>query len=183
MYEQAEAKSQLQKALIQAISQVSTLDAAFSVTLSKICEVTDWDYGEAWIPEKDGTILKLSPAWCISPHKDSDSVLALEQFRHCSEKFVLHPNEGLPGRVWSSQQPEWIADTSAKSETYFLRNKIAKAFGIKAGLGVPIFVGSQIIAVFAFFMSEVRDEDKQLIELTQAATTQLGQLLPRFLNG
>ena len=182
MYEQAEANRQLQQALTQSINQVSSLDAAFFVTLSQICELTDWDYGEAWIPEQDGTILKLSPAWCIDPHQDNAIVLALEQFRHCSEKFVLHPNEGLPGRVWSSQQPEWIADTSAESETYFLRNKIAKAFGIKAGLGVPIFVNSRIIAVFAFFMLEIRAEDPQLVELTQAATTQLGQLLPRFIS-
>ena len=63
------------------------------------------------------------------------------------------------------------------SEIYFLRNQIAKAFGVKAGFGVPILVNQQVLAVLVFFMSEARLEDRQLVELVQAAATQLGALL------
>lgn len=83
-------------------------------------------------------VLELSPAWYVNPRRDRISVSALEQFRLCSEAFVLPPATGLPGRVWSSQQPEWIVDVSAESETYFLRHQIAKAYGVRAGFGVPI---------------------------------------------
>jgi hypothetical protein len=65
-------------------------------------------------------------------------LLSLEQFRLCSEGFVLSPGEGLPGRVWLSEQPEWIADATAQSESYWLRNQLARAFDIGAGFGVPI---------------------------------------------
>jgi signal transduction protein with GAF and PtsI domain len=109
-------------------------------------------------------------------------VLALKQFRYCSEAFILSPDVGLPGRVYSSQQSEWLSDASAQSETYFLRNQIAKAFGIKAGFGVPILINCEVVVVLVFFMLEVRAEDKQLIEFTQAAATQLGELLSRFLT-
>lgn len=133
------------------------------------------------MPTADNTILELSPARYISTRVDSDRYLAWEQFRFCSEDFVLHPGEGLPGRVWSSQQPEWIADVSMQAESYFLRNQIAKAFSVKSGFGVPVVEG-QVGVVLVFFMSKVWDENSQLMASTQAIATQLKSLLPCFVN-
>ncbi|HEY9636952.1 MAG TPA: GAF domain-containing protein [Coleofasciculaceae cyanobacterium] len=182
MYHCTAANLQNLQTLTQAINQAADFDTALAVTLSQVCEFTDWDYGEAWISDRDDTILKLHSAWCVHTYRESACVLALEQFRNCSEGFILHPSEGLPGRVWSSQQPEWMSDASAESETYFLRNQIAKAFAVKAGLGVPILVNSQMRAVFCFFMLEARAEDKQLVEFTLAAITQLRQVLANLLT-
>src|SRR4028118_1113769 len=136
MYQQTLAEIQNLQTLTQALSQAPDFDTALAVTLSQVCEFTHWEYGEAWISAHDETILKLHAAWGIHTNKDSNSIVALEQFRNCSKGFILYPGEGLPGRVWSSQQPEWMSDASAESETYFLRNQIAKAFGVKAGLEV-----------------------------------------------
>lgn len=173
---------QLLPTLDQAIPQAPDFDTALTVALNQICEVTDWDYGEAWIPDKDGTILELSPAWGQDTSLNSTSALALEQFRQCSEGLSLYPSEGLPGRVWSSLQPEWISDASATSENYFLRNQIAKAFGVKAGFGVPILLNYQVQLVLVFFMVEARKPDKRLIESTIAAVMQLENVLSRFLT-
>jgi hypothetical protein len=74
-----------------------------------------------------------------------------------------------------------MSDASAESETYFLRNQVAKAFGVKAGLALPILVNSQVRTVVVFFMLEAAAEDKGLVELTQAAVMQLENLLPHFL--
>ncbi|BAZ16740.1 multi-sensor hybrid histidine kinase [Calothrix sp. NIES-4071] len=136
--------------------------------LRTVCERIGWDYGEAWIPNQDGTILELSTAWYVSKARSIEQVSNLQQFWFCSEAFILSPGVGLPGRVWSSQQPEWILDASAHSETYFLRHYIAKAFGIKTGLGVPILVNGQVISVLVFFQLEMC-EQRQIIELVMAA--------------
>jgi hypothetical protein len=74
-----------------------------------------------------------------------------------------------------------MSDASAESETYFLRNQVAKAFGVKAGLALPILVNSQVRTVVVFFMLEAAAEDKGLVELTQTAVMQLENLLPHFL--
>lgn len=87
----------------------------------------------------------------------------------------------MPGRVWSSQEPEWIADVSIQAESYFLRNQIAKAFSVKSGFGVPVVEG-QVGVVLVFFMSKVCDENSQLMASTQAIATQLKSLLPCFVN-
>ncbi|NEQ20316.1 MAG: GAF domain-containing protein [Microcoleus sp. SIO2G3] len=161
----------------QLVTNTSEAGATLTDALKHVCEETDWEYGEVWIPEADNTILQLSPVWYISTRVDSDRELAWKQFRCCSEEFVLHPGEGLPGRVFSSRQPEWLADVSSQSEFYFLRNQIAKAFGVKSAFGVPVVEGD-LQLVLVFFMSKIWDEDKQMIASTEAVAEQLKPLLP-----
>jgi hypothetical protein len=138
--------------LIQGIDEASDFEAAIALIVTQFCEATDWDYGEIWILPDNSTVLELSSSWHIaSSKKDSDDFTSLEQFRLCSEGFVLSPGEGLPGRVWLSEQYEWIADATAQSESYCLRNQIARAFDISAGFGVPIIANERVQAVLVFF--------------------------------
>jgi len=175
-----EEEIQFLQTLFQAISEAADFQSALNVALSQVCKVTDWEYGEAWIPSGERTVLELSPVW-YGNRGERAYLLALDQFRLCSEGFIFPPAIGLPGRVWSSQQPEWICDASAQSETFFLRNQIAKAFGIRAGFGVPVLANHEVQAVLVFFTSEDREEDRQLVKLAKAAAMQLGAFLQRSL--
>lgn len=135
--------------LIQSIDKAPDPEVAFSPIILQVCEATDWDYGEIWIPSVHSPVLELSSVWHIA--SDTADSISLEQFRLCSEGFVLSLGEGLPGRVWLSKQSEQIADATAQSESYSLRNQLAKAFDIGAGIGVPITENHQVQAVLVFF--------------------------------
>ena len=135
-----------------------------------VCQTGEWDYGEVWIPSDD--ILELSPVWYS--RLDSE---AIEKFRLCSEAFVIPPNQGLPGRVWAKGQPEWIVDVSARSETYFLRNQIAKACGVKAGFGIPIKRDRQVIVVLVFFMRTAEVHKEQKVDFITAVAAELEKSL------
>ncbi|MBV9384834.1 MAG: GAF domain-containing protein [Chroococcidiopsidaceae cyanobacterium CP_BM_ER_R8_30] len=167
---------QVWHSLYQAIGRATDFQNALAVALSRVCEISSWEYGEAWILSQKGTVLELSPAWCKNCG-DKVELLALEQFRLCSEGFIFPPSVGLPGRVWSSQQPEWISDASAQSENFFLRNQIAKAFGVKAGFGVPVIAELEVRAVLVFLTFQDRDEDQKLVELAKVVAMQLGLFL------
>ncbi|OUL21147.1 hypothetical protein BV372_31825 [Nostoc sp. T09] len=132
--------------------------------LEQVCEETEWEYGEVWLPKTD-TILELDPAWYISSQVRTNRQVAWAQFRYCSENFILHLGEGLPGRVWETQTSEWIADVSTQPESYFLRNQIAKAFGAKAGFGMLVSERN-VQAIFVFFMSKIQKRDMELIATT-----------------
>jgi hypothetical protein len=135
--------------LIQVIDEAPDPERAIAPIIIQVCESTDWDYGEIWIPSDNSTVLELSPVWHIA--SDTADLMSLAQFRLCSEGVVLSPGEGLPGRVWLSKQSEWIADATAESESYGLRNKLARAFDITVGFGVPIIANDQVQAVLVFF--------------------------------
>lgn len=151
-------------------------NTALSDTLTSVCEAINWDYGEAWIPQKDTMYLELAPSYYINQRRNIFYISAIQQFRLCSENFILQAGDGLPGRVWVSKQSEWIVDVSSQSEAYFLRNQMAKAFNIKAGFAVPVLANYEVLAVLSFFASQEYDEDKQVVELATTAATKLSAI-------
>ncbi|HEY9668744.1 MAG TPA: ATP-binding protein [Coleofasciculaceae cyanobacterium] len=155
----------------QAIFETQDFHAALSVAIQKVCEATGWDFGEAWVPKTDGSVLECSPAW-FSKTK------CLESFRRASENMTFAPGIGVPGRVWVLQQPEWRRDVSAESDQVYLRAQMAKEAGLKAALGIPLLTTSGVIAVLVFYMFESKDEDERLIELI-SASTELGLMIQR----
>jgi hypothetical protein len=134
---------------------------SLALIVIQLCETTSWDYGEIWIPTgnstSDETVLELSSVGHIAPNVDD--LLSLEQFQLCSEGCVVSPDEGLPGRVWSSGQSEWLADATAESESYWSRNQLARAFDIGTGFATPVIMNDRskstlcgrVQAVLVFF--------------------------------
>jgi len=168
---QAERAAHFLHSVTQAIFESQDFHAALKVALQKVCEATGWDFGEAWVPRADGSVLECSPAWYGNRE-------GLEVFRSASETLTFSFGVGLPGRVWASKQPEWRRDVSVESNEVFRRNELASEVGLKAGLGIPLLTTSSVLAVLVFYMFESKDEDQRLIELI-SASTELGLMIQR----
>lgn len=54
------------------ITDTSEADAILTSTLRQVCEETEWEYGEVWMPTADNTILELMSARYISTRVDSE---------------------------------------------------------------------------------------------------------------
>ncbi len=172
--ERKQAENQLRLLLdtARATSQCPDTDSALAVILQLICAAMGWDFAEAWLPSNGGTELKCSWGWY---GRDP----SLEEFRRFSEPFGFAAGAGLPGRIWQSQQPEWIEDISEVNEPLFLRGEIAGKVGLKAGFGVPILDGKRVLAVLAFFKRSKSPPDRRILDLVSAVAAQLGSLLGR----
>lgn len=157
------------------------LHTALRASLSHLCETNQWDYGEVWLPAATERLLELHSAHVNTDNHETDTI-ALEQFWACTKGLIFPPGVGVPGRVWLSQEPEWLPDATAPSEREFLRHYIAKALGVKTGLGLPILVDRRVVAVFVFFMTRIREADSQLIAGMTAAATQIGWQLEEILR-
>ncbi|MCC5645485.1 PAS domain S-box protein [Nostoc sp. CHAB 5824] len=168
---QAENESRLLLLTTQAITRASDVNSALTVVLRLICHTIGWDFGEAWIPNEDGTLEHSLGFY------GEESSLA-EFFRQSQTvKFAL--GVGLPGRVWQNQEPEWIEDVSKVTQPVFLRSQYATKVGLKAGFGVPILAGNQVLAVLVFFKRSSVLVDKRLLLLVSAVAAQLGGLIER----
>lgn len=170
--QRAEEEVRLLQTMTQAISEAGDFHSALGVALHQVCEATDWNFGEAWIPQLDRKALMCSPAYYTSDNK-------LEKYRKLSESLTFPPGIGLPGRAWLLQQPEWVQDVSMLSDSISLRSEMASKCGLKAGLGIPIIANEQVLAVVVFFMFESRAEDQRLVELVTTVATQLGWVIGR----
>lgn len=168
---QAENESRLLLLTTQAITRASDVNSALALVLRLICHTIGWDFGEAWIPNEDGTLEHSLGFYC------EESGLAEFSRQSQTVKFAL--GVGLPGRVWQNQEPEWIEDVSKVSQPVFLRSQQAAKVGLKAGFGVPILAGNQVLAVLVFFKRTSVLVDKRLLLLVSAVAAQLGGLIER----
>jgi diguanylate cyclase (GGDEF)-like protein/PAS domain S-box-containing protein len=166
------ATAHLLQTLTLSIGASPDFETALKVVLQQVCRLTDWAFAEAWIPDVKAEVLTCSPIW-----HSSNTSQAILHFREVSEVVTFSPGVGLPGRVWSSQQPEWESDVSWQPETAFPRVELAIAAGLRAGLGIPVVADGRVLAVLVFFMQDSRQEDWQLVKLVRAIAAPPGMLM------
>ena len=156
--------------ITQAISAAPDIHSALEVTLNQICLMIGWDFGEAWIPSVDASKLEYSQGWYASEKN-------LFEFRKYSESLTFTPNMGLPGRVWESQNSEWIEDVSWMLPEVFPRYHIALKVGLKSAFAIPILWNDRVLAVLVFFKKETMVKNQQLIDLIKAAASHLAVMI------
>jgi len=186
--------TQLLQLLTTSIGESEDLNAALKAVLKQVCELTDWNMGEVWMPSEADQMLHPSPIWYARvPER-------WEAFRAATMELRLQPGQGLLGRVWQNCAPEWVPDVSVQPVSEFVRLEVALATGVKAGLAVPIVVGGfsgkadraglsaplgrvagrvagRVVAVLAFFRFESWLEDTQRVNLVTAIAAQLGPII------
>lgn len=202
---QAEEQVQLLLDITQDITAAPDFNQALYIALEKLCQATNWIYGEVWLPSADGRVLESSSVYYCNPQEQHPAAMAaVQQLRRSLQGVTFRPGEGIAGRVWSRQQPEWTLDTDSSgtmlhsNQGFSYRLQLVNHCGIRARLGVPITVAydrripthwgdesaaasgstqAVVLAVLVFFTVEPRPQDKRLIQLVSAVATQLGTVL------
>lgn len=157
--------------LVLEIAAAENLETALSIAVERICEATEWDYGEVWMPSAKGDYLECSQ---VTFKHDS---LEIAQFKTHNLEFIFPRNNGLPGRIWVSKQPEYYPDISQVSKQVFSRVEIAKKLGIKSGLAWPIILEDEVVAVMLFFMFKSPPKTPVKLDLIQNLMPHLKVLL------
>lgn len=167
---QAEDEIWLLQTIALAVSTAPDLPSAVQVVLEKVCEVTGWDIGQAWMPDNHERI-----AVCCPTRHVGD--MTLEAFRNASLSMRFGPGEGLPGRAWQTKEPVWIDDVSC--DPNFRRADVASILGLRAGAAFPVVADDEVVVILEFFLREPRGENQRLISLVAAVAAQLGSLVAR----
>ncbi len=149
------------------VAAADDLSSALKIVLRQVCEKTGWALGQAWVPNKDGSVLVCDSDWFCG---EGD----LQDFRAASEANHFKPGVGLPGRVWESKQPAWVEDVT--NDPNFPRYAAARTAGLRTGVGIPILSGNEVIAVLEFFMRESRDQNERLLNVIASVAGQLDLL-------
>ena len=159
----------LQRDLVMQKQSVKQLSIDSKTVLKEICQITNFSYGEIWLPDRENDFLQLSSDYYVVDNRDRPD---LELFYECSQGFIMSKGEGLPGRVFSSKKPEWMLDVSIESESSFLRNKIAAICGVKTGFAIPI-IEEEIVMIMAFFTCELRCYSSKCLALAMQCANNL----------
>ncbi|HEY3118678.1 MAG TPA: ATP-binding protein, partial [Chloroflexota bacterium] len=135
-----------------------------------LCETLEYRFGAVWSLAPGGDSLECRATW-------SHPLASIAEFDAASLRRSFRQWEGLPGRVWGTLQPEWIAD--AASEPAFLRSAVASQSGLHAALAFPLLSSGTFVGVIELLAGEVRAIDPDLLEVTAIIGNQIGQFIER----
>lgn len=162
------------------VSRMDTLAQAAEEVMRLFIRRRGWLHAELWTATKrpgskandvdDSVVLSL----CMGVENDGggEERGGLMGFSKASEKLHFRAKEGVPGRVWSSMRPEWV--TGLTDEKRFRRCELARKYGLKVCLGVPVTITGRVDGVMCFYDVKHRPYDTQCLELAVRLAWALG---------
>lgn len=159
-----------QYAVTRLLAESETLEGASFKILKMICESLDWDLGLVWSVDKEASALRCVEIWHRLPEEP-------REFTSDSRQRNFEPGIGVPGRVWASRVPVWIADIGKDKNAP--RGQLAGKAGLHNAIGFPIKLGDEVLGVIEFFSHQIREPDQDLIEMFAAIGSQIGQFIKR----
>ncbi|MEH1830465.1 MAG: GAF domain-containing protein [Nostoc sp.] len=161
-----------QYATTRVLAESATIGEATRQILQGICESFAWDLGEIWMVDEQANVLRFLDIW----HKTS---LEMQEFESLKRQTTFAPGIGLPGQVWASSEPVWIADIV--KDINFPNFKIAAQVGLHAAFGFPIRSDHKILGVITCFNREIHPPDQDLVKTMNYIGEQVGQFIQRKL--
>ncbi len=161
----------VQYAVTRVLAESRTLSEASPRILQAVGENLDWPVGAVWQVDRHANRLRCAEFW----HAPN---LPVPEFEAISRATAFAPGVGLPGRVWTSGEPAWIADVT--KDANFPRAPWAAKDGLHGAFGFPIRLGNEVLGAMEFFNREIRQEpDEELLKMFSAVGSQVGQFIER----
>jgi PAS domain S-box-containing protein len=166
----AEQRLSVQHTVAQILAEAVTIEEATLRILRAMGECLGWDVGVLWRVDRKAEALRCVELW----HKAS---IEIPEFERVSRKSTFVPGLGLPGRVWSSLEPEYVPDVVPDEN--FPRGPIAEREELHAALAFPILLEGEALGVIEFFSREIRQPDQELLNVLATIGSQIGQFIER----
>ena len=141
-----------------------------SRVLAAICATLGWEHGALWQVDRNFDCLKCIDSW-------HPAGAAFPEFDALSRAATFVRGVGLPGRVWSTGAPAFIADVA--HDPNFPRAATAVREGLHAAFGFPIVIAGGVVGVMEFFSREIREPDDDLLAMLSTIGSQIGQFMER----
>lgn len=169
---QVEQRRAAQYAVTRILAEAATLAEMGSGVIRAMCESLDWAAGVFWTVDPASARLR-----CVELWHQSD--VDLGDFERVTRATVFERGTGLPGDVWASGKPVWHRDIRTLPSVRFPRLPHATAAGVRGAFGFPIRSATAVTGVIEFFSRELREPDPDLLEMTAALGSQIGQFIER----
>jgi PAS domain S-box-containing protein len=159
-------------AVARVLASAPDEDDAHPRLLAAIGEALAWEFGALWTPiDPLGTALRCAHTW-------QSAAAGVSAFAETSRSVTLAAGQGLPGEVWETGRPAWIAD-AAEHPRPLPRSRVADAAGLRSAFAFPIRGGGEVLAVMEFFAATRAAPDEELLATVTSLGTQIGQFVGR----
>ena len=168
---QSEARLATEHAITRALADAANLETAAPLILKAFCEHLQADLSCLWLPDKSGEALS-----CVHI-ETSDKAGDVGSFIAESQRINISRGIGLPGQVWEKNAPVCLPDTVTSEK--ISRAVFAANAGMNCAVGFPIKIGKEFYGVIEFFTHCELNSDQYLINMLEAAGSEIGQFIQR----
>jgi len=147
-----------------------SLAAAGPQIIQAIAASGNWVFGSIWLYHEEEKMLRCETTWRTGAPR-------LAKFETVTRTIPFLTKIGLPGRVFASKKPAWIADVT--HDTNFPRKDAAAKAGIWGGFGFPLFAEGSVKGVLELFSPAIVQPDDDLVQLAEALGSQIGLFIHR----
>lgn len=154
-----------------AAAEAGSLDDVIQLCLESICDLLGWPVGHAFLARPE--------AEHLSDHFWTGDETGYGALRAATRQTLFSRGHGLPGRVWSNAESEWIDD--AEMAQRFVRGH-SRDLGIRAAFAIPIAARGQVVAVLEFFSPVPAGKEPDLILVAETIAAQAGRALEREMD-
>lgn len=166
----AEQRLSVQYAVALALAEAKTVNEPIPSVLQSLGESLGWPIVLFWQVDPQAETLRYLESWHTLDLNAADLI-------RMKQDITFVSGEGLPGRIWQSGQPAWIANLTA--DTNFPRKQIALELGLHSVFGFPVAIGPVTLGVIECFSYRYQEPDDNLLRLMGAIGSQIGQFLER----
>jgi PAS domain S-box-containing protein len=166
----SEQRLAVQYAVTRILAESATLAEAMPRVLQALCENLQWQVADFWAVDPQTQVLRCAEFW----HQPGLRTGPLEGV---SRQNHFAPKVGLVGRVWSRQEPAWVADLT--NEHGFLRASAARRVGLHGLFAFPVMVAGEAVGVVECFNTQPQPADDELLRMMLTIGTQVGQFIER----
>jgi signal transduction histidine kinase/CheY-like chemotaxis protein len=165
----AENRQATQFAVTRIIAEAENRYDAIASLLETICRGVGWELGEYWRVDAETNLLRWENDWRMPAFDGSAFVTT-------SHVATFARDVDLPGRVWASGRPEWVADIDATTSA---RAALAIEAGLHCAFAFPILGGAEVLGVMLFFCRAAQPHDPDLLITMADIGSQIGQFFER----
>ncbi len=126
--------------------------------------------GLFWAVDRQANLLRCVEMW----HPPAIVTPAFDQLNRA---IALSPGVGLPGRVWASGEPCWMADVGADANCP--RAPVALEGGLHGACGFPVRNGGEPLGVIEVFSRAIREPDDGVLAMMASIGSQVAQFAER----
>jgi diguanylate cyclase (GGDEF)-like protein/PAS domain S-box-containing protein len=161
----------LEHAVARGLADAESAPQALRTVMESICRTEGWDCGRYFALDEDGRAMRLACAW-------TSGAPAMERYVESSRGIVVRPGEGLVGHAWHRGERQWVPDVGKDARLQM--QELAREAGLHGALAVPVLSGGEVIGVFSFMSSRVREPDERLLKCMTVVGSLLGQFQQRM---
>ncbi len=166
----AEQRLLVQYRVTRILADATTVAEATPTILQAMCDCLGWDLGAAWRIDAEAGVLRCAQSWRTSCDESA-------QFEVVTRKSTFTRGSGLPGRVWETGAPAYIAGVGR--DVPFRGADDAARRVSRAAVAFPILVGPEVIGVMGFVTRDLSQPDQELLLVLANIGSQIGQFTKR----